>query len=101
MKRDERGRAKVSSAPERRKPLAFVGARHCRARQTNLAFTRHLVRHRSPIGHEPPVAYRPSRIRVVCPPFTRHTMPSNFRANSLKTKKSGAHYSTHKSRGRE
>jgi hypothetical protein len=33
--------------------------------------------------------------------ITRHTMPSNFRANSLKTKKSGPHYSTHNSRGCE
>jgi hypothetical protein len=30
--------------------------------------------------------------------ITRHTMPSNFPANSLKTKKSGSHYSTHNSR---
>jgi hypothetical protein len=35
------------------------------------------------------------------PQITRHTVPSNFPANSLKTKKSGPHYSTHNSRGRE
>ena len=35
------------------------------------------------------------------PQITRHTMPSNFPANLLKTKKSGPYYSTHNSRGRE
>jgi hypothetical protein len=32
-------------------------------------------------------------------PITRHTLPSNFVSNSLKTKKSGPYYSTHNSRG--
>ncbi len=33
--------------------------------------------------------------------ITRHTVPSNFLPNSLKTKKSGPYYSTHNLRGRE
>jgi hypothetical protein len=103
MKRDERGWTKVVSASERCEPFARVGARSAAAdaRQTNLAFARHSVSGQGPKGRDPLAADRPSRALVICSPFTRHTMPSNFRANSLKTNKSGTHYSTHKSRGRE
>jgi hypothetical protein len=99
MKRDERGLTKVASAPAGSGPFAVVGARHCRARQTSLAFPRHSARRRGRKGLESPM-YRSSPISIICPPFTRHTMPSNFRANSLKTKESGTDYSTHKWRGR-
>jgi hypothetical protein len=103
MKRDDRGLTNVASAPAGSGPFAVVGARSAAAdaRQTSLAFPRHSAGRRVRNGLESPIFYRSSQIRAVRSPFTRHTMPSNFHANSLKTNKSGTAYSTHNSRGRE
>jgi hypothetical protein len=103
MKRDERGWTEVVSAPERGEHSAVAGARSVAgdSRQTSLEFPRHSAGRRGRNGLESPIVYRSSQIRAIRSPFTRHTMPSNFRSNSLKTNKSGTAYSTHNSRGRE